>query len=120
MIRQATAHHSPEPLRKMELRLQTVSPSQPFNFVLFWMLIPDMMWQIMTGCAVTNIETEVDDFGSTKVKAVVTEKGRIETNNVLVCGGKIFSQVESDRCHTVERNFYAWKIFAFEDAVKYL
>ena len=35
----------------------------------------------------TEIETYVDDFGRRRVKAVLTDKGRIETENVIVCGG---------------------------------
>ena len=35
----------------------------------------------------TEIETYVDDFGRRRVKAVLTDKGRIETDNVIVCGG---------------------------------
>lgn len=36
----------------------------------------------------TEIETYVDHFGRRRVKAVHTDKGRIETDNVVVCGGR--------------------------------
>lgn len=35
----------------------------------------------------TDIETYVDESGRRKVKAVHTDKGRIETDAVVVCGG---------------------------------
>ena len=43
--------------------------------------------QVFTGTSMTEIETYVDDFGRRRVKAVLTDKGRIETDNVIVCGG---------------------------------
>ncbi|XP_067931861.1 sarcosine dehydrogenase, mitochondrial-like isoform X2 [Watersipora subatra] len=43
--------------------------------------------QLFTGCAAYDIETRVDENGKRRVKAVNTQHGRIETDNVVVCGG---------------------------------
>eukprot|EP00794_Sanderia_malayensis_P015715 gene15715-17300_t len=42
---------------------------------------------ILQNCAVTGIETKIDDFGSKCVSAVNTTAGRIKTNCIVNCGG---------------------------------
>jgi len=43
--------------------------------------------KIIENCAVTGIETEIDDFNNRKVVAVHTPAGTIKTNCVVNCGG---------------------------------
>lgn len=73
-----------------QVRLPTVSRIMFYVLsFLYISLIRVNCIQIITNCEATEIETYVDDFGRKKVKAVKTDKGRIETDNVLVCGGEL-------------------------------
>lgn len=46
--------------------------------------------RVVEGCSLTAIETVVDDYGTRKVHAVQTNKGRIRTNCVVNCAGRNF------------------------------
>ncbi|CAD5122929.1 DgyrCDS11326 [Dimorphilus gyrociliatus] len=43
--------------------------------------------RVVEGCSLTAIETVVDDYGTRRVHAVQTNKGRIRTNCVVNCAG---------------------------------
>lgn len=55
-------------------------------------------YKVLTGTAVTDIETYVDDDGKRRVKAVHTDNElSIQTDNIIVAGGSLFLK---DNTHT--------------------
>ena len=43
--------------------------------------------QVIENCSVTGIETYTDDYGTTRIRSVQTDRGRINTSTVVNCAG---------------------------------